>query len=102
MILRALFLVTALASTLCFVQSAAAQTAMKLPAQATFDLSEFGAIDNPKQAQETFEKAVASLKQTGGILLVPSNAWKQIKAGPLQGLVRTPAPPEETKRWQTG
>lgn len=81
---------------------AGAQQPDKLPAQATFDLSDFGAIDNPKQAQETFDKAVASLKQTGGILLVPSNAWKQIKAGPLQGLVRTPAPPEETKRWQTG
>ncbi len=43
-----------------------------------------------------------ALRQTGGILLVPSSAWKQIKSGPLQGLVRTPAPPEETKSWQTG
>ena len=31
-----------------------------------------------------------------------SRLWKQIKPIALQGLVRTPAPPLETKQWRTG
>lgn len=75
----------------------------KIPPQAAHEIGEFGPIDNPQQVQEVFNRAIEQLRQTGGILLVPGSVWKQIAStAPLQGLVRTPAPPEETKRWQTG
>ena len=85
------------------VSTAFAEELAKLPPQAAYALSDFGAIDNPKQAQAAFDRAIEQLRQTGGILLVPGGVWKQLaSSAPLQGLLRTPAPPEETKRWQTG
>ena len=65
-------------------------------------LGEFGPLDKPQQVQETYQKAIEALRKTGGVLVVPANAWKQIKQLSLQELIRTPEPPEETKRWQTG
>lgn len=90
-------------SLLLFVAVSRAEESARLPPRATHALSDFGPLDNPKQAQAAFDRAVEQLRQTGGILLVPADVWKQLaSAAPLQGLVRTPAPPEETKRWQTG
>lgn len=65
-------------------------------------LSEFGEVKG-KDLPETFHKAIEELRKTGGVLVVPSNEWKQLqnKQVPLQGLGRTPAPPAETKRWTT-
>jgi hypothetical protein len=66
------------------------------------ELSEFGPLDKPTDAQATYEKAVETLRTTGGILVVPTASWKTLKPLPLQGLIRTPEPPAETKKWQTG
>ena len=63
-------------------------------------LSEFGDTGG-KSLRETYEKAIAELRKTGGVLEVSAGDWNvlQNKPLPLQGLTRTPAPPEETKRW---
>ena len=64
------------------------------------ELKEFGDTSG-KALRETYEKAIAELRKTGGVLEVPASDWSvlQNKPLPLQGLTRTPAPPEETKRW---
>ncbi len=64
------------------------------------DLAEFSAGSPPNQA--SLEKAIAVLRKTGGVLVVPKNVWDQLKTPALQGLTRTPAPPAETKQWQEG
>jgi hypothetical protein len=66
-------------------------------------LGEFGDL-GPKHLQETYQKAIAALRKTGGVLVVPTEEWKalQSKQVPLQGLTRTPSPPAETKRWADG
>lgn len=66
------------------------------------DLSEFGSLEKSADVQAAYEKAVETLRTTGGLLVIPSAAFKQIKPVPLQGLIRTPQPPAETKQWQTG
>ena len=65
-------------------------------------LSEFGSLDDPAQVRAAYRKAVEALRAGGGVLVVPQAAWKQVGSLPLQGLVRTPAPPAETKRWRDG
>jgi hypothetical protein len=66
-------------------------------------LSEFGPTANPVEVQATYDKAIEALRGTGGVLVVPANAWKQIKTShSLQGLVRSPEAPAETKKWTTG
>ncbi|NBV23431.1 MAG: hypothetical protein EBS05_16120 [Proteobacteria bacterium] len=61
-------------------------------------LNEFG--DTGKALRETYEKAITELRKTGGVLEVSAGDWNVLqKPLPLQGLTRTPAPPEETKRW---
>lgn len=69
----------------------------------THHLDEFGPIAKPNEIQAAYEKAVESLRQTGGILVVPAAAFKFVKPQvPLQGLIRKPEAPNETKQWQTG
>ena len=65
-------------------------------------LSEFGDV-GPKQLAETYQKAIAELRKTGGVIEIPAAIWSQIvnKQLPLQGLTRSPEPPGETKRWTT-
>ncbi len=65
-------------------------------------LNEFGEV-GPKQLVETYQKAIAELRKTGGVIEIPASAWSQLvnKPLPLQGLTRTPEPPAETKRWTT-
>ena len=68
-----------------------------------YPLSDFGPLDSPANAQAAFEKAVNKLREsTGGVLIVPASAWRVLKPVSLQGLVREPAPPAETKRWRDG
>lgn len=63
------------------------------------ELKEFGDTSG-KALRETYEKAIGELRKTGGVLEVPAADWSVLqKPLPLQGLTRTPAPPEETKRW---
>lgn len=62
-------------------------------------LEEFGPLQ-PGQVQATWEAAVQTLRESGGVLVVPAQVWPQIRSTALQGLARTPEPPEETKRWQ--
>ncbi|NBR85013.1 MAG: hypothetical protein EB141_04565 [Verrucomicrobia bacterium] len=63
------------------------------------ELKEFGDTSS-KALRETYEKAISELRKTGGVLEVPAGDWNVLqKPLPLQGLTRTPAPPEETKRW---
>lgn len=65
-------------------------------------LSEFGPIAKPQEMQETYQKAIEALRKTGGVLTVPKDAWKQVKHLPLQGLIRTPEAPAQTKQWKDG
>ncbi len=65
-------------------------------------LAEFGPVDNPSAAQQTYEKAVGELRKSGGLLLVPRQTLEATEAVPLQGSVRTPDPPAETKLWRDG
>ncbi|MHC4403853.1 MAG: hypothetical protein ACYTG0_29705, partial [Planctomycetota bacterium] len=71
--------------------------------EAVYPLSDFGPLDSPANTQATFEKAVHDLRDSdGGMLIVPASAWRTVKTVALQGLVREPAPPAETKRWRHG
>jgi hypothetical protein len=66
-------------------------------------LSEFGPTSKPQEVQETYAKAIEALRTSGGLLVIPAEAWKQIRQPlPLQGLIRTPATPAETKQWREG
>ncbi|QDU30400.1 hypothetical protein ETAA8_55400 [Anatilimnocola aggregata] len=66
-------------------------------------LPEFGPVAKPTDLQETYNKAVEALRATGGLLVVPAEAWKQLKQHPAQqGLVRLPSSPAETKQWREG
>jgi len=71
------------------------------PADPLRDLAEFGPTDTPAKAQATYDAALAAMKKKGGLLVVPGDVWKSLKDVPLQGLVRTPAAPGETKQWKT-
>jgi hypothetical protein len=64
-------------------------------------LGDYGSLKKKEDAQSAYEKAIDDLKGKGGILLVPGDMWKLLKDVPLQGLVRTPAPPAQTKVWKT-
>lgn len=67
------------------------------------NLSDFGPTDKPAAVQETYGKAIESLRASGGLLVVPADAWQQIKQPrALQGLIRTPSSPAETKQWREG
>ncbi|WP_254511272.1 hypothetical protein [Anatilimnocola floriformis] len=66
-------------------------------------LQEFGSTGKPQETQETYNKAIDALRTTGGLLVIPADAWNQIKQPKsLQGLIRTPASPAETKQWREG
>jgi len=65
-------------------------------------LSDYGPLDTPPHVQAAYDKAVQSLRQKGGVLVVPAAAWKQIKQLPLQGLHREPAVPAATRIWRQG
>lgn len=65
-------------------------------------LEEFGPIAKPAEITATYQKAVEQLRSaTGGVLVVPSEAWKVVNTVPLQTLTREPAAPAETKKWKT-
>ncbi|MCE9608557.1 MAG: hypothetical protein K8U03_27035 [Planctomycetia bacterium] len=66
-------------------------------------LGEFGDT-GPQKLVETYQKAMSEMRTTGGVLEIPAAAWSQLtnKVVPLQGLIRTPDAPAETKRWTTG
>jgi hypothetical protein len=67
------------------------------------NLSDFGPTDKPPAVQETYGKAIEALRATGGLLVIPADAWQQInKPKSLQGLIRTPSSPAETKQWREG
>ncbi len=73
------------------------------PPGAVYSLTDFGPLDSPGNTQATFEKAIRQLREgEGGVLIVPAPAWRVVKPVALQGLVREPAPPAETKRWRDG
>src|SRR4051794_24409210 len=67
----------------------------------THALGDFGPIDTPANAQATYAKALDEVKKRGGVLLVPAPAWRLLKDVPLQGLVRTPPAPAETRQWKS-
>ncbi|MBL8825499.1 MAG: hypothetical protein JNM18_00850 [Planctomycetaceae bacterium] len=73
------------------------------PTPVTRQLSEFGELSS-KQLGETYQKALDELRKTGGVLEIPASLWPQLanKSQTLQGLIRSPEPPAETKKWQTG
>jgi hypothetical protein len=65
-------------------------------------LADFGPVETPAQVKAAYGKALEALRKTGGVLVVPPAAWKQVQDLPLQGLLRTPPPPEQTKQWRDG
>ena len=65
-------------------------------------LGDFGPTGTAAELQETYDKAIRELRTRGGILVVPGGLPAALKQPALQGLDRTPPPPEETKRWKTG
>jgi hypothetical protein len=71
-------------------------------AAATHALSDYGPLGTAAEAQATYAKAIHELRRSGGVLIVPGNTWRLLKEVPLQGLLRTPAPPLETRQWRTG
>jgi len=81
-----------------------AQGPKETPAQTprVHALADFGPIDTPVQAKAAYEKAVRELRSQGAVLMVPASAWRHVKHGSLQGLVRMPAPPEPTQHWREG
>lgn len=87
---------------MCAPLLAAAPKPAAEPAQMVYNLGDFGPIDTPLQQQATYELAIRTLRTKGGVLLVPAELRKTLKPVALQGLDRTPPPPEETKRWKTG
>jgi hypothetical protein len=73
------------------------------PTPVTRPLSDFGDL-GPKQLAETYQKAIDELRKTGGVLEIPASLWPHLSNKPqsLQGLIRSPEPPAETKKWTTG
>ena len=72
------------------------------PGKFLHQLDEFGPVATPAQIQSTWQEALKAVRTKGGIIVVPSTVWPQLKAGSLQGLIRTPEAPQETKMWKTG
>jgi len=94
-----------LAGTTCVLSICLVSFSGEAPVESqgfTHRLGDFGPLDNPAKAQATYDKALVEVKKKGGVLLIPGTAWKLLKDVPLQGLVRTPATPAETKQWKTG
>lgn len=96
-----------LGSSLALTSSAVGQTPTAAPGAMAMELGrrleEFGPVEKGADVQATYEKAIESLRETGGVLVVPAKLWQQIKpTESLQGLVRIPAAPAETKTWRTG
>lgn len=82
--------------------AAAAETA---PASVMgfYSLDSFGPVGIPKQAGETYKKAMEYIgSKGGGTLIVPSTVAKDWRfANNEQGTIRTPAPPAPTAAWGT-
>lgn len=98
-----LLLAMAIAMMAVQVRSPGEEAGFSPPApQPVRELSEFGPVDSPSRAQQTYSQAVAALRKTGGVLLVPASIAKALRDVPLQGLDRTPAPPAETRVWKVG
>lgn len=95
-------------SLLCVISGLVALPAVALAVDApqapktAWSLSDFGPLTTATEVQQAYEKAVAALRDSGGILLVPGQVHPQIRHETLQGLVRTPEPPAETKQWHDG
>ena len=66
-------------------------------------LADFGPLDPPAKAEETLQRALDALGQTGGVLLVPARVAASLKIeNTSQGLVRIPPPPAPAKTWRNG
>jgi hypothetical protein len=65
-------------------------------------LADFGPVDTPAHAQATYQAAIHAMRAKGGVLVVPGELLHSLKPLALQGLERTPPPPEQTKQWKTG
>ena len=95
LLLGACFLLPALAP-------AQAPLAPKPATELTRSIADFGPIKAPKDALATYEKAVAELGKTGGILVIPAELSTVLKIeNTSQTIARIPPLPQPTKRWET-
>jgi len=65
-------------------------------------LSEFGSIENSSEMLQTWKVAREAMAEEAGILVIPANIWKVLKADSLQSLVRIPEAPAPAKTWHNG
>lgn len=67
-----------------------------------YRLEEFGPLGTAAEVRQTWQAAREAMRDKAGVIVVPATVWTQIKPESLQGTVRTPAPPAETKQWRVG
>lgn len=65
-------------------------------------LEDFGPTNTPADIASTWKTAREALKDHPAVIIVPAVVWSQLKPDSLQSLIRTPEPPAQTKKWQTG
>ncbi|MBI2191012.1 MAG: hypothetical protein HYU36_03370 [Planctomycetes bacterium] len=66
-------------------------------------LEEFGPVGSAEEIRQAFGRAVESLGQSGGILLIPGEQARHVRTeNTTQRLLRTPPPPAQTKEWKAG
>ena len=65
-------------------------------------LDEFGPLDNPQQAQQTWQAARDAMREQPGVLVVPQRVWLILKPDALQSLIRIPEPPAAARTWRHG
>src|SRR6185503_16648613 len=67
-----------------------------------YRLEEFGPLSTPAEVRQTWQAAREAMRDKAAVVVVPANVWTQLKPDSLQGTVRTPMPPAETKQWRVG
>ena len=82
-------------------EPATGKTAEALPASGVYNLADFGPLTTPAQVKAAYEAAITALSKSGGLLVVPTAAAKQLSLDNTSQIApRTPAAPAETKMWQ--
>ncbi|MBI2195192.1 MAG: hypothetical protein HYU36_24700 [Planctomycetes bacterium] len=76
------------------------ETTAPLPSGTVRELSEFGPLGTPQQAQAALARAMEALGKSGGLLIVPASLAGQLRIENTgQGLMRIPPLPEITRSW---
>jgi hypothetical protein len=93
--------VSLLVLALLVLPAVAADPAAAPAKKAVYELGDFGPLLTPAQIKAAYQAALTALGPTGGVLVIPTDAARQL---PIENTTqispRTPAPPEQTKNWQ--